>query len=291
MREITCQNEDGMSVTFGNTFSPFLLEDCDGIYEVSNKVAISDNSMLDGATYLGSVVKMRNIVLTLRDRPNSDHQANRVLLYGLFKPKSPGTFIYREGATARTINYYVESVRIDGALRARQAVVSLLCPDPLFSALSELRVTMAAWNALWEFRHEFVAGGEEFGTRAQEKLRTIENYGAVDNIGMEITITAAGPVMNPSITHVEKAETIKIGTENNPLEMAIGEKIIILTGSSNKHVYLLRDGVRTEINEYLENDSVFIQLAVGANTIGYNADTGSEYMMIDIAYRYKYLGV
>ena len=73
-----------MEVSFTDTFSPFLLEDCDGIYTVKNTVTTSENTMTDGATYQGSTTQMRNIVLTLRDHPKADHQENRTLLYNLF---------------------------------------------------------------------------------------------------------------------------------------------------------------------------------------------------------------
>ena len=70
-RTITCRNDDGYELTFGETgFDPFLLESCDGCYSVKNNVTMSDNTMLDCATYQGSVAAKRKIVLGLRDREN-----------------------------------------------------------------------------------------------------------------------------------------------------------------------------------------------------------------------------
>ena len=292
-RFIVCKNEDGMEVRFGNKFGPFLLEDCDGIYSVRNKVATSENTMIDGATYQGSVTQMRNIVLTLRDRPQSDHQANRALLYNLFKPKSPGTFVYLESddAESRSIEYYVESVDIDAKMRARRATVSLLCPDPFFVAPSDITVIMAGWVPCFEFPHEFPPEGEEFCYRVEEKLKTIENTSAADNIGMTIKISAAGEVVNPSIHHVEQGEHITVGKTGRPLELTRGDTVTITTGINNKHVYLTREGVEEEINEYLSEDSEFIQLGRGINTIGYSAESGEAFMTVEISYRYRYLGV
>ncbi len=292
-RKIICSNDDGVSVTFNDTFSPFLLENCDGIYCVTNNVTTSENTAIDGSTYQGSVTKMRNIVLTLRDKPGADHQYNRNLLYNLFKPKSAGTFTYYEDddADAKIIEYYVETIDIDSVKRARQATVSLLCPDPFFTDPEDLTVTMAGWDALWEFEHEFQDGGEEFGARVAEYLKTIENSTGIEGIGLTITITALGSVTNPSVTHVESGEVIEVGTESNPLELVLGNQVVITTGTNNKHVYLVQDGVQTEINQYLSEDSEFIQLISGTNTIGYFADNGEEYMTVEISYRYKYLGV
>lgn len=290
-RKIICSNEDGMEVTFSDSFSPFLLENCDGIYVVENNVVTSENTMTDGATFQGSTTKMRNIVLTLRDNVGSNHMENRTLLYNLFKPKSKGLFTYIENEEIRTIEYYVESVTIGSETRARMATVSLLCPDPFFTGPSDIEVTMAGWNALWEWQHEFVSGGEEFGARVEEKLKTIDNSSAADNVGITITITASGPVSNPSITHVEQGESISVGTSVKPLNLSLGDQVIITTGTNNKHAYVVREGVRTEINEYLTEDSEFIQLMRGKNTIGYSAASGEKYMTVIVSFRYRYLGV
>ena len=83
-RKITCTNEDNVSVVFTDKFNPWLLESVEGIYENKNNVSTSTNTMTDGSTLQGSTVAMRNIVMTLRDRPDADHQANRSLHYRLF---------------------------------------------------------------------------------------------------------------------------------------------------------------------------------------------------------------
>lgn len=290
-RKITCTNEDNVSVIFTDKFNPWLLESCEGIYENKNNVSMSTNTMTDGSTLQGSTVAMRNIVMTLRDRPEADHQANRSLLYSLFKPKSEGVFIYEENGIIRQINYHVESVDIDAVKRSRRATISLLCPDPFFVDADDVTVEMAGWVANFTWPHEFTAEGEEFGSRTAERLKTITNDSAADNIGITITIAARGPAKNPAITHVEQGESIEIGTSGNPLNMLTGDKVIITTHTNNKHVYLERGGVRTEINEYLSENSEFIQLMHGDNTFGYSAVEGENYLTISISFQYHYLGV
>ena len=281
-----------MEVLFDSTFNPFLLEDCDGIYSVKNTVSVFDNTMTDGGTYQGSVTQMRNIVLTLRDNVNSDHEANRTLLYRLFKPKTKGTFIYHEDkkAESRSIDYYVENIESDGVSRARRYTVSLVCPDPFFVAPRDLVVTLSGWNPLFEFPFEISSDGIEFGTRSEEKLKNIENLSASDNIGLTITVKANGKIKNPTIYHVENGEKIEVGTEANPLSLVSGDEVIITTGTNDKHVYVVHEGKKTEINNYLSEESEFIQLQHGSNTIGYSATVGEEYMAVEIAYRYRYLG-
>ena len=158
-------------------------------------------------------------------------------------------------------------------------------------APSDITVTMAGWISYFEFAHEFPPEGEELEARVEEKLKTIDNTSAADNIGMTIVIQAAGAVTNPSIYHVEQGEQITVGTSGKPLHLVAGDEVTITTGTNNKHVYLTHEGVKTEINEYLSEDSEFIQLEHGKNTIGYSATAGENYMTVQISYRYRYLGV
>ena len=50
-------------------------------------------------------------------------------------------------------------------------------------------------------------------------------------------IHISGPVVNPSIYHVEEGESITVGTSAKRMEMAAGDKIVITTETNNKHAY------------------------------------------------------
>lgn len=287
-RYITCENSLGTSVTFGDDFSPWVLEDADGFYRVQNNVATSDNSNINGSTYYGSTVKTRNIVLTLRDK--EDHKENREVLYDLFRTGDVGTLSYIEDEDEKTIEYVVESVEISGELSARQAVVSLLCPNPLFQSATEYVVQISEWQDNFEFEHEFDADGEEFGYQNTSMTGEIENDSSVSGTGVEINVEITGAVTNPAIYNIENSQVIKLGDDTTPLSLVAGDLLTITTGTGNKHIYLTRSDVTTEINEYLTEDSSFITLLSGTNTIGYTADSGDEYMAIVITYHFEYLG-
>lgn len=286
-RYITCTNGDGVSVTFGETaLSPFLLYNAEGVYHAENNVTISENTMSDGGAYQGSVAKIRNIVLYLKDL--NDHTYNRNLLGALFKSGQPGTLVFHEEGNTRQCTYYVESVNSSGQYGTRSYTVSLLCPDPFFYAMNDVTVYMSAWISGFEFTHEFTAISEEFGYRSLERLQRIVNENASDNIGMEIRITANGNVENPSIIHVERDERITVGTSSKTMQMVAGDAIRITTSDNDKHVYLIHEGVEEEVNEYLTEESVFIQLMRGSNSIGYDAESGIDNMVVSLTYRLKY---
>ena len=290
-RKVTCSNNNGSTMIFSTDgFTPFMLAQTDGLYQAENNVSISDNTMTDGGTYQGSVVKKRNIVLTLLDAPaNVFNQAHRDALYVLFAEGTKGTLTYEENGSERVIDYYVEKI-YKGKLKSRLITVSLLCADPFFYDKDATTVQMANWIADFEFIHEFKAEGEELGHRSGERLVNIVNDTATNNIGMTITLEASSDVTNPRITRVESDTHIQLGSVSYPFEMVNGDVVIITTSTNDKHVYLIRGTEKVEVNEYLTEDSVFIQLMRGNNNIGYTADYGDNYLSVAIQYKMKYEG-
>lgn len=280
-------------MVFGETgFTPFMLAHVDGLYEHQNNVSISENTMIDGGTYQGMVAQVRNIILTLLDWPNDFYNMyDRNALYVLFGQGKKGTLIYTEDGVSRKIDYYTESV-IRSTRDSRAITVSLLCPDPYFYDVEYTEVQMANWEADFEFEHEFVSAGEPLGHRSDALSQTIDNQSASDNIGMNIVLECVGAVTNPSIVRVESNEHITIGQGNSSgmFTMQAGDIVTITTSTGDKHVYLERDGVVQEINGYITEDSTFIQIMRGINTIGYAADSGAENLIITVKYRFKYEG-
>ena len=290
MKRVICKNENNIEVEFNyNEDADFFLVSLEGVYSVSNNVVTSENTMTDGSTYQGSTTKQRNIVITAFI--DKDYQKRRDHLYKCFKPKSTGVFTYIEGEEKRTIDYKVEDLEIDEKGVIRNVVISLICPDPFFKDQSDMIVTMAGWKACFTWPHEFKAEKEPFGERIAEVIKTVENDSAADNIGIEILMQASGAVVNPALYHVEQGEFIKVGTDTHPLELAAGETVKITTETNNKNVYLLKDGEEIKINEYLDEESEFLQLVHGSNTFKYDADGGINYLNVTISYRFRYLGV
>lgn len=286
-RVITCVNRYNMKGIFSErAFGPFLLADADGLYEMVSTVNVMSNTMTDGASYQSAILPNRNIVLTLKDI--SDYTSHRTFLNELFVPKSMGTLYLDDGDEHRKIDYYVEKVASDGIDAYRTYQVSLLCPDPYFYDLDDSVAMMAEFLPSFHFAHEFNASKEEFGYRQKEKIMTIANYIGVGGTGMTIEISCIAAVTNPVITHIETGKSITIGTDSKPLSMEAGDKVAISTYDGNKHVYLTHDGTTTKINNYLSEDSVFLQLGHGENSIGYSAKEGVDNMIVRITYKLRY---
>lgn len=290
-KRVICKNEDNVAVEFNyNAENPFFLCSLEGVYSVSNKVNTSENTMTDGSTYQGSTTRQRNIVITAQ--MDHDYQTNRDLLYKCFKPKATGVFTYIEGEEIREIEYKTESLDIAEKGVVRDITISLICTDPFFKDQNDTMVTMAGWGGGFEWDHEFPEEGETFGERLAEIIKEIENDSAADNIGITILMEASGPVTNPAIYHIEEDIFTKIGTAIEPFSISAGEAIKITTETNKKAVYKIgSDGTETNINEYLDEESEFIQLTHGKNTIKYDAEVGIDYLNVTITYRFRYLGV
>lgn len=293
MRSITCVNHsNGKSIEIGETsFSPLYLVHIDGIYASNFDVAITDNTMTDGGTYQGSRAKTRNIVITAMDEPtNVYNRANRDILYNVFRKDETGTLVYHEdGVDDRQIDYYVESV-VRESKGKKYFTISLICPEPHFSDTFDTNVYMAQLIGGFEFPHEFSERGEEIGIYLISRLVNIINDTAVKNIGFTAYIQTTATITNPSITRVESEEHIQIGNESNVFTLRAGEILTITTGLNDKHIKLTSDGVTTEVNEYLTEDSDFFNLVTGDNHIVYNADSGVDSMSVLIKYRFMYDG-
>lgn len=288
MRTITCINkENNISCSFTESeFSPFILRSIDGIYEQSSKIMTSSNAFSDGSVYQSSVLETRNIVLYLKDL--NDHTKNRQFLIRMFPPDTKGTLIINDDNLSRKIDYYVEKITSDSNYSVRNYQISLMCPDPYFYDIDDYTVTMASYLPSFVFSHEFNSLKEEFGYRQKNKLQNIKNEQGADKIGITIVISAEGSVKNPSIIRVESSEFIKVGTDTKPFIMSAGDKVIITTGNDNKHIYLESGGVQTNISQYMSDDSTFIQLEKGDNSIAYSADSGVDSIEVSIKYRIRY---
>ena len=291
-RVITCKRGN-MEISFGEKpYSPYFLIGADGLYSTEVDVNVSENAFDDGGIYQSSQIKKRNIVLTIQDRGSDDHIAVRDALLNLFTPKLKGQLTIKENdedtGSEKAIDYYTEKLVSDGHNSSRTFTISLICQDPYFYDPYDKYVQMANYAGMFTFQHNFISAGEEFGARSKEKSKTIPNMTGADAVGLHIDVNISGPVVNPSVTRVESGETIKIGTSSKPLNLQYGDLLTVTTGSGNKHIYLTRSGVKTEINQYISSGSSFFELHQGDNTIGYDAESGVSNIEVSVSYRMRY---
>lgn len=113
----------------------------DGLDPVKAKVNTVDFGSIDGAAYNGSLVSSRNIVLTVGLNPdwaNYSMEELRRLLYAYFMPKMRTRLVFHSDDDFPTVEIfgYVEGVETNMFSKDVELQVSIICPDPYFTAVN-----------------------------------------------------------------------------------------------------------------------------------------------------------
>ena len=116
-----------------------------GLDPVKAAVNTSPFGSVDGVAYTGSRVESRNIVLTIHPNPDWStwsYEGLRKLLYSYFMPKQSVRLVfYSDDLDTVFIDGIVESVEVNPFSNDPEIVVSVICPDPYFTALDPKIVT------------------------------------------------------------------------------------------------------------------------------------------------------
>lgn len=116
-----------------------------GLDPVKAAVNTSPFGSVDGSAYIGSSVATRNIVLTLHPNPDWDawtFESLRRLIYLYFMPKQLTRLIfYSDDMPPMAIAGIVEDANVSQFSKDPEIQVSIICPDPYFTALSPTVVT------------------------------------------------------------------------------------------------------------------------------------------------------
>ncbi len=291
MKTITCTNGAGETAVFpaGLSDGPFVLEDATGVLEARADLFTADGALSDGTVWQGSRMQKRNIVLTLRDRPNSDHAANRARLLSVFRFKQAGTLTFtNENGEDRLIEYVVESVTADVKKRSHSYQISLLCPSPFWLSAEDSTGTIGGTRNLFSFPHTFPEAGEEFSARNTVQTLEIENAGAADGIGLTVVLSAeGGEVRNPAVTHLQSGAKMEIGSPARPLTIVPDNPVTIETGRGKKRI---RSAAGENLVSYLTEESDFLTVRSGMNSFTVTAEYGLSSLVAVFSWRMTYEG-
>lgn len=121
------------------------IRNIDGLDPVKASVSSSPLGAVDGQAYTGSTVPSRNIVFTVRPNPDWDdwtYESLRRLLYSYFMPKRPVRLVfYSDDLVTVEISGIVESVETSLFSKDPELIVSVICPDPYFTAVTPEVIT------------------------------------------------------------------------------------------------------------------------------------------------------
>lgn len=285
-RTLIYKNHKGDMITF--TYKPpFLLSICDGFHETVGTVNSVSSAYGVGTTWNGTSIGQRD--LTIKGTITDNIQENRLLLYDMFPLNSEGTLYYYEGDIERKITCLVEKVSIPEKKGfTRDFSISLVCPNPRFSALAATILSMATWTPAFKFKLVIPKNkGIKFGTKNTTSMGTTENTTEID-YGMTIKFKANDTVKNPYLFNVTTRDIIQI--EKN---MSAGDQIIITTHIDNKNVIYKNavTGEEENINYLIMYGSKYLQVPSGTNTFRSGADSGEDNLETTIEFLPEYEAV
>lgn len=285
-RTLIYKNHKGDMISF--TYKPpFLLSICDGFHETVGTVNSVSSAYGVGTTWNGTSIGQRD--LTIKGTITDNIQENRLLLYDMFPLNSEGTLYYYEGDIERKITCLVEKVSIPEKKGfTRDFSISLVCPNPRFSALAATILSMATWTPAFKFKLVIPKNkGIKFGTKNTTSMGTTENTTEID-YGMTIKFKANDTVKNPYLFNVTTRDIIQIEKT-----MSAGDQIIITTHIDNKNVIYKNavTGEEENINYLIMYGSKYLQVPSGTNTFRSGADSGEDNLETTIEFLPEYEAV
>lgn len=285
-RTLIYKNHKGDMITF--TYKPpFLLSICDGFHETVGTVNSVSSAYGVGTTWNGTSIGQRD--LTIKGTITDNIQENRLLLYDMFPLNSEGTLYYYEGDIERKITCLVEKVSIPEKKGfTRDFSISLVCPNPRFSALAATILSMASWAPAFNFPLIIPENeGIQFGIKNTTSMGTTENTTEID-YGMTIKFKANDTVKNPYLFNVTTRDIIQIEKT-----MSAGDQIIITTHIDNKNVIYKNavTGEEENINYLIMYGSKYLQVPSGTNTFRSGADSGEDNLETTIEFLPEYEAV
>lgn len=285
-RMLIYENCKGNMVTF--TYEPpFLLGVCDGFHEVIGTVNTVGSAYGIGTKWNGTSIGERE--LTIKGTITENVRENRLLLFDMFPLNSEGTLYYYEGNIERKITCIVEKVMVpEKGTYTRDFSISLVCPNPRFSALYATILSMATWSPAFKFALKIPQDrGIKFGTKNTTSMGTTENNTEID-YGMTITFKANAPVVNPYLFNVDTREILQIEKT-----LLAGDRVVITTHIDNKNVIFIDalNGEKSNINYLMMYGSKYLQIPGGTNTFRSGAESGEDNLETTVEFLPEYEAV
>lgn len=300
IKSITVTNYLGESIKM-DLMSPeksgFIVQKISGLGPGKADINTTEMAMSDGALYNSAKLKYRNIVLDLMLLPNPTIEDTRQLSYKFFPIKKELTLEIETDNRILEATGYVEQNDPDIFSKSESTSISIICPDPYLYSKNVSNTVFSGVDPLFEFEFENNSLTEdliEFGEIENKKEQTVY-YSGDSDIGITIIIHSLGDVGDISIFKPDArqqmiihADKIKALTGSGIIEK---DDIVICTVKRKKEIYLLREGVKTNILNCIDRDSDWFEISKGDNIFIYTAASGSSQLQFRIENNIAYEGV
>lgn len=280
--------DEPMSDTIGN---PYKLMRFEGFGEVDAEIQLHKSPNQDGRTHTSTTLDERypylQFILVGKDWDELStlrRYANKV-----FNPRLKGVLELYYGTRSYAIDIIPEGLprymSEDKSGKTQVASLYLVAPNPYWRYLKETKKEIALWRGTFSFPLEIIEDESIMGYREPSMIVNVFNGGDVE-CGMTVEFRALATVVNPNIYQIGTTKMFKMNTT-----MQSGDIITVTTHFQNKRIELLRGGVVTNIFNWIDAESSFLQLEMGDNLLRYDADEGIDNLEVSIYYNPQFLGV
>ena len=287
MQKIIYTNDNGESIELASS-RPYFVQSIDGLGVPKNIIYTQKSMDQDGVNITGDDLDNRSISVTgiIIADTSAETFTLRSNLIRVLNPKVMGTLVFVSDIGSKNIRCKIEQAPVfsSNSTKNPKFVISFFCPSPYWND-GNYRKDIALWIGDFGFDLELVDGGIEMCHRNESLFAEVLNQGDVE-AGVTVEFKALASLTNPSLLNVSTGEYIKINKT-----MTAGEIITVNTNFGNKRVTSRINGTDTNIINYLDFGSTFMQLAIGSNIFRFNADSNIDNLEVSIYYSNNYLGV
>lgn len=300
LKSLTVTNPKGESLTLELArpeLSGLIVKDITGLGPSKATINAQELATMDGSIYSSSRVENRNIVITLAMMWSPTIEESRHRTYHFFPLKKKVSLRFETDVRTSEIEGYVESNDPTIFSEEESTQISIICTDPYFYETKKTENGFYGAEPMFEFPFENDSTTDPLLVMSEIRLdsRAIVNYEGDIDTGVIITIHTLGDARNITLYNVDTQETMAILTDKiqtiTGLAFHAGDDIEISTFKGNKYIRLLRNGRYTNIIAALDKNADWFQLSVGDNIFDYQAEEGSDNLLITFAYRNAYGGV
>lgn len=280
MFNLVLENKNGKRLTFGLE-SPFTVTEIQGLNPAPATLNMNEVALMDGVKFSSSKLKMRTINVAFAIEYET--AKNRIEVYKVLKPKQPIRLYYKGQYRDVFIDGYVESIDITYFELVQIVTVAIQCPSPYLIGVDE--ASMVLNQIVSDFHAPFSSteSPQLVLSHVSSAVNfSIENDGDVD-CGMVIEFFANASVTNPKLINYETLQFIGVD-----YSLQTDDLVTIDTRQGHKTATLTRNGVTTNIFNYISEGSKWLQLPADGAVFVYSVGSGS-YSDLSVTVRHNNL--
>lgn len=276
--------------------SGFLIRSIDGLGPPKANVNTTELATVDGEIFNSAKSQMRNVVLDLVFW-GTDIETIRQKSYRYFPIQKKLTLTVETDNRISQITGYVESNEPEIFSSEESTQISIVCPDPFVSGITNQRTIISGLEAVFEFpfSNESLTEPLLVFSNLWERYSAYLMYKGDVDTGVVMTLSAIGDANNITVANLDTQERIKIDTEKlktvTGKGFQFGDSIILSTVPGDIYAKLLRDGDYVNILNCVNRDAGWFLITKGSNHIGYAAESGTSNIRMTIENKVLYEGV